>query len=216
MRRNAKQAGLSVCERMIGLYAPYVLVRCAGYTNGWRQAQQIGAYTLVTACLLARELGYALPLGTMVEVVLSVVGPDVVAGAEGEDWRTGEDAPLIADPGMQRITQGVNALERSLREVLVLHYACGLDMEDLGRLLHRPAGQIVTRLRRAERLLTRRLEGLRGERCGAGGVNVHSLLAQFPARLDAGWMQEVADCALEYLARHAGGSCRRHAHGDWN
>ena len=35
-------------ERIIELYTPYVLVRCSRYTNGRRQAQQIGVYTLVT------------------------------------------------------------------------------------------------------------------------------------------------------------------------
>ncbi len=205
MQERLAEAVFTVEERIVQVYAPYVLVRCARYTNGRRQAQQIGAYTLVTACLLARELGDGLPLGTMVEVVLSVVGPDVLAGAEGEDWRIGGDEPLIADPGMRKIARGLNALERSLREVLVLHYVSGLDIEDLPRLLHRPPDEIVAKLGRAERLLARRLDGPGDEGRAARDVDVRSRLAEFTAGLDGGWMEEVAQCALEYLGGYAAG-----------
>ncbi len=215
MRDGSAEAVFTVEERIVPVYAPYVLVRCARYTNGRRQAQQIGAYTLVTACLLARELGHALPLGTMLEIVLSVVGPDVLAGAKGEDWRTGGDEPLIADPRMRKIAQGLNALERSLREVLVLHYVSGLDTKDVVRLSQRPAGEIAENLGRAERLLIRRLEGLHSEGCEASGVDVRCWLAEFTAGLDGGWITEVAECALDYLAtcgrRHPQRGCR-----DWD
>ena len=40
VRRCVEGAMLPVYERIIELYAPYVLVRCAQYTNGRRQAQQ--------------------------------------------------------------------------------------------------------------------------------------------------------------------------------
>ena len=57
MQEGSAEAVFTVEERIVQTYAPYVLVRCAQYTNGRRQAQQIGAYTLVTACLLAQGLG---------------------------------------------------------------------------------------------------------------------------------------------------------------
>ncbi len=199
VRRSADRAELAVYERIVQVYASYVLVRCARYTNGRRQAQQIGTYTLVTACLLARGLGDALPLGTVLEIVLRVVGPDVLAGAEGEDWRTGGDEPLIVDPGTRKIAQGLNALERSLREVLVLHYVSGLETEDLAWLLQRPAGEVVALLGRARRLLARRLAGLGDEGRGTRGRDVRSLLAEFAAGMDGGWISEVAECALDYL-----------------
>ncbi len=199
MQDGSAEAMFTVYGRIVPVYAPYVLVRCARYTNGRRQAQQIGAYTLVTACLLARELGNALPAGTMVETVLSVVGPDVLAGAEGEDWRTGEDEPLLADARMRRVAQGLNALKGPLREALVLRYVCGLEPGVLAWLLQKPAAEIVATLGRAERLLTRRLEGLRDEDRGTRGVGVRSLLAEFAAGLDGGWIAEVAACTLDYL-----------------
>jgi hypothetical protein len=207
MRRiQADWAEVAVYERIVQVYTPYILVRCARYTNGRRQAQQIGVYTLVTACLLARRLGHVLPFGTVLEIVLRMVGPDVLAGACGEDWRIGADAPLLVSPRMRYLATSLNALKRRGREVLVLHHLGGLPPEDLARLLGQPVEQVQARLGRAERRLAQWL----------GAADVRSRLAEFAAGLDRGWMQEVADGALEYLARHAGGSRRRRAHGDWN
>jgi len=106
---------------------------------------------------------------------------------------------------MRKIAQGLNALERSLREVLVLRCVCGLDTEDLAWLLQRPGGEIVALLARARRLLTKRLAGLADEGRGTSGVDVRSLLAEFAAGLDRGWIAEVADCALDYLNGSAAG-----------
>ncbi len=71
VRQCLGRAELAVCERIMELYAPYVLVRCTRYTNRRRQAQQIGAYTLISTCSLAGELGPALPLGRIVDIVVS-------------------------------------------------------------------------------------------------------------------------------------------------
>ena len=67
-------------EWIIDLYAPYVLIRCAGFTNDRSQALMIGAYTLVTTCLMAERLDHLGQLGISVDVVVEVVGPDVVGG----------------------------------------------------------------------------------------------------------------------------------------
>ncbi len=196
MQESAAEAAFIVEGRIVPVYAPYVLVRCARYTNGRRQAQQIGAYTLVTACLLARGLGHALPLGTLLEVVLRVVGPDVLAGARGEDWRTGADGPLLASPRMRYTATSLNALKRRGREVLVLHHLGGLTPEDLARLLEQPVEQVRARLGRAERHLAQWL----------GTADVRSRLAEFAAGLDRAWMNEVARCALDYLRGSAASS----------
>jgi hypothetical protein len=206
MRRMQADWAQAVYERIVEVYTPYILVRCARYTNGRRQAQQIGVYTLVTACLLARRLGHVLAFGTVLEIVLRVVGPDVLAGACGEDWRVGADEPLLASPRMRYLATSLNALKRRGREVLVLHHLGGLPPEDLARLWEQPVEQVRARLGRAERRLAQWL----------GAADVRSRLAEFAAGLDRGWIEEVADGALEYLARHAGGSRRRRAHGDWN
>jgi len=84
VRRCVEGAELAVYERIIELYAPYVLVRCARYTNGRRQAQQIGVYTLITTCAVATELEHVGQLSWLVDIMVGVVGPDVVSGGEGE------------------------------------------------------------------------------------------------------------------------------------
>jgi hypothetical protein len=195
-RMQAHWAEAAVYERIVQVYTPYILVRCARYTNGRRQAQQIGVYTLVTACLLARGPGHVLPFGTVLEIVLGGVGPDVLAGACGEDWRTGPDEPLLASPRMRYLATSLNALKRRGREVLVLHHLGGLTAEDLARLWEQPVEQVRARLGRAERRLAQWL----------GPADVRSRLAEFAAGLDRGWMAEVARCALDYLRGSAAGS----------
>jgi hypothetical protein len=196
-RRCSEETVLAVYGRIVELYTSYILVRCARYTTGRRQAQQIGAYTLIGTCLAAREVGYAVPVGRIVESVLGVVGPDVMAGAQGEDWRNGRDERLLADPRMRHTATALNALKQRGREVLVLHYVAGLTPEDLARLLEQPPGEVLTRIGRAERRLARWL----------GVPDVRALLTQFAAGLDAGWMAEVAGCAMDYLV-----TCGRRHH----
>jgi hypothetical protein len=154
---------------------------------------------------VAREVGYTLPVGRIVESVLRVVGPDVLAGARGEDWRDGPNEPLLVDPRMRHMATALNALKRPRREVLVLHHVAGLTPENMARLLEQPPGEVLARIGRAERHLAK----------WVGVADVRSLLAQFAAGLDGGWMQEVGDCALAYLAACAQRG-RPRVRGDWN
>jgi hypothetical protein len=193
VRQSLDRAELAVCERIIACYCPYVLIRCARYTNGRRQAQQIGAYALVTACLMALEVGDVLPIGKIVETELRVIGRDVLRGARGEDWREGPDEPLLVGPWMQYMATALNALKRPGREVLILHHLDGLTPEDLARRLEQPVGEVQVRLGRAERRLAQWL----------ATPDVRPALARFAAGLDRGWMQEVAACAMNYLSTQA-------------
>ncbi len=204
MRQWVDPARLTVYEEIIELYAPYVLIRCARYTNRRRQAQQIGAYTLITTCLLAGELEPVVPLGRVVEIVLGVVGPDVVS--RGEDWRDGPDEPLLVDPRRRYIATALNALKRREREVLVLHHVAGLTPADLAGLLEQPPDAVRARIDRAER----HLAGWLGMR------DVRAPMAEFAANLDTGWMREVADCVMDYLAAPAGWPRPRRRCGDWD
>jgi DNA-directed RNA polymerase specialized sigma24 family protein len=206
MRQCSREAVPAVYERIVAVYTPYVLVRCARYTNGRRQAQQIGAYTLIVTCLATRAVGPAVPVGRIVESVLGVVGADVSAGARGEDWRDGPDEPLLVDPRMRYMATALNALKRRGREVLVLHHVAGLTPADLAALLEQPPDAVLARIRRAESHLARWLNVR----------DVRGALAEFAAGLDTGWMQEVAGCALEYLARQARPRRSRPARPDWN
>ncbi len=200
VRQCLERAELAVFERITELYVPYVLIRCARYTNRRRQAQRIGAYALVSTCFLAREVGPVLPLGRIVDIVVGVVARDVMSRGAGEAWWGQSDELLFVDARMWKMARALNSLKGPLREALVLHHVCGTDLDDLARLLQKSAGETVARIRRAERLLAGRLESLCDEGRGAGAADVRSWLAQFAAGLDGGWMEEVVYCAMDYLA----------------
>ncbi len=193
VRQSLDRAELPAYERIIGCYCPYVLIRCARYTNGRRQAQQIGAYALTTACVMLRKLGDAVPIGKIVEMELRVIGPDVLRGARGEDWRDGPDEPLLVGPWMQYMATALNALKRPGREVLILHHIDGMELGDLARLLEQPVDEVQARLGRAERRLAQWL----------ATPDIRPALTRFAAALDHGWMQEVAGYAMAYLSANA-------------
>jgi DNA-directed RNA polymerase specialized sigma24 family protein len=216
VRQWVDPALLVVYAGIIELYVPYVLIRCARYTNRRRQAQQIGTYTLITTCLVAGKLGQVEQLGRVVDVVLGVVGPDVVSGGPGDLWCGEGEELLIVDQRMRKLAAALNSLKRPWREVLVLHYVTGIEPADLARLLQEPAAEVTAKIGRAERLLAKRLEGLHGKGDKAGAADLPSLLTQFAAALDAGWIREVADCAIDYLAAPAGRPRRRHRCRDWD
>jgi hypothetical protein len=138
--------------------------------------------------------------------MIAVVGPDMVAGGEGESWWGDSEELLIVDGRMRTVAVALNALHRPLREVLVLHHVTGLSPEDLARLLETPAAQVAAQIGRGERLLAKHLAGPHGEGDEAATPDVRSVLDQFAAGLDGGWMAEVAACAMDYLA----GSVRRY------
>jgi hypothetical protein len=203
VRQTVDRALLPVYERIMELYGPYVLVRCARYTNRRGQAQHIGVYTLISACFLARELGPVLSLGRIVDVAVAVAGPDIVSKGEGRARSGQPEELLIVDRQMRELVQALNSLKGPLREVVVLHHVSGLDTDDLARLLEEPAGEVTAQIGRGERALARRL----------GVADVRGLLARFATGLDTAWILGVAGGALDYLDQQAG---PRPACPDWN
>ena len=194
VRQSLDRAELAVCERIIACYCPYVLVRCAqvherpetgpadrGVCPGHGVPHGTGGGR--RSCRSARSWRSS----------CRVVGPDVLRGARGEDWRDGPDEPLLVGPWMQYMATALNALKRPGREVLILHHLDGLTPEDLARLLEQPVGEVQARLGRAERRLAQWL----------ATPDVRPALARFAAGLDIGWMQEVAGYAMDYLSAQA-------------
>ncbi len=188
-------------EWIIDLYAPYVFVRCAGFTNDRDEALLIGAYTLITTCLMAERLDHPGQLGISVDVVADVVGPDVVGGCEDPFLRHGGGELLIPDERTRDLAEALNMLERPMREAIVLHHLGGLAESSMARVLNRPAAEIAARITRGERLLAGYLSGFRPDGGVVAPCAVRSLLAEFEAALDARWVREVRDCAIDYLAR---------------
>ncbi len=206
VRQGVDRAMLPIYERIMELYGPYVLVRCAQYTNRRRQTVQIGVLTLITTCLLASELPWAGQLSLLLDVIMDVIGPDVVSRGEGAAWWGESEELLLVDEKLRRLVRALNRLRRPLRAVVVLHHVAGLEPEEVARLLEEPAAQVAARIGRGERALAERL----------GVAEARGLLARFAAGLDTGWIQEVAACALDYLAQRARHSRSRRACRDWN
>ena len=191
VRRNASRAELARYQRIIGVYAPYVLIRCAAFTNSRRVSQEIGAYVLICTCLLSSKLDHSGQLGILVEVMLETVGPDVTSRDEGEG-----DEPLLADRRMRILVNALNRLDRPLREVLILRSIGGRQVSELARLLQKPSGEIEANLASVEEVLAEDL-GL------PDAVDVQTLLAAVMARMDFDWILEVGCAAMAYLAGEA-------------
>jgi len=208
VRHGVNGARLPLYEWIIEWYAPYVLVRCARFTNRRRQAQEIGMYTLATTCVLAGELDHLEPLGILVDLMVDVVGPDVVLRREpAVPW---DDELLIADERMRDLAEALNLLARPVREVLILHHLAAMEPSELAKLLHYPAVDIAAKINRAESLLAESLTSLRADGEAPAQPDVRALLADFAAALDTAWLQDVADCAISYLAHHEGQPSRPH------
>ena len=178
-------------------------MRCSRYTNNRRQAQQIAAYVLVCTCLLSGKVKHLGRVGRIVDVMMRVIGPDVVLSGEGKAWWGDSPELLIVDTRMRELAKALNVLKRPWREVLVLHHIAGIEVSDLASLLQRSADQIAMRVHRAERLAGRCLGGFHANGDRPSVPMVRSLLAQFLAALDAGWIEEVTYCAMAYLVGQA-------------
>jgi len=198
VRHGVNGARLPLYEWIIERYAPYVLVRCAGFTNSRRQAQEIGVYTLITTCLLAGELDHLGRLGILVDFMADLIGPDMVLAGEPPVLR--DDEPLITDNRMRDLAEALNLLARPAREVLILHHLAAMEPAELAQLLHSPPVKIASKINQAETLLAESLTSLRANANDPPLPDVRTLLADFVAALDTAWLQEVADCAIRYLA----------------
>ena len=197
---------LPVYERIMELYGPYVLVRCAKCTNRRLQAENIGVFTLITTCLLVNELPRAGEISRFIDVMVEVVRPDVVLRGRGKAWWGKSEDLLLADEEQERLVQALNRLPRPLRTVVVLHHVAGVEPQEVARLLEAPGTLVTAQLGRGERALAKRL----------GVPDARGLLARFAAGLDTAWIQEAAACALDYLDGQARPGRPRTACPDWN
>jgi len=195
-----EQARIDGYRQTIERYLRYVLIRCAGYTNNKAQVQRIAAYTLAMACLLLDKLRGQAELGSVVEMMIRIVGEDPRG-----DWR------LDADEGGEEITQRVfvlnermcevagtiNAVEPLARQLLILHHverlsvgvladAYGLSVDEVGKALAQGGGQFI--------------EILRGLSAGDDGTepDVGMLLGMLADCIDMPWAESLGAFALGY------------------
>jgi len=197
-----EQARLTAYRHIIERYLRYVLIRCTGYTNNKAQVQRIAAYTLVTACLLFDKLRGRAELGSLVEMMVRIVGEDPMG-----DWR------LSTDEGEEEITQRVfvlndrmcsvagtiNVVEPLARQLLILHHVERLAMGVLADAYGVSPEEIGEALADAERQF---LEILRGLSPGDDGTepDVGMLLVMLSECIDMPWAQALGTFALGYAA----------------
>ncbi len=186
--RHTDRAELVWYQRIIEMYAPYVLVRCAAFTNSRRLSQEIGAHVLICACLMSSRLNRLERFGFLVETMLDVVGPDV----ESRGDAVGEEQ-LLADGRMWDLAQALNRMKRSWREVLVLRSIACREASELAWLLRKPASEIDASLACAA-------EALAEDLILPGPESTQALLAEFAVKLDLDWIREVGCCAMGFLA----------------
>ena len=190
---------LRLCEWIVKSYARYALLRCARFTNSRSRAEQIGVYTLITTCLLARELECRAQLAMLVDTMSDVIGRDV-AGDETSDQPCGADEPLIADEKLRELVEALNGLDRFTREVLAFRHIERMSVAAIARRLHESCEELTARIARAEELLAEQLGELHVPGSEPNGPDVPSLLAEFAVTLEADWVRNVGQCALAYLA----------------
>jgi hypothetical protein len=71
-----EQTRLTAYGHIIQRHLRYVLIRCTGYTNDKSQVQRMAVHALITACLLFDKLSRLGELGSLVEMVVKIVGED--------------------------------------------------------------------------------------------------------------------------------------------
>ncbi len=193
---------LQLCEWVLEFYATYILIRCAKFTNSRSRAERIGVYTLITTCLLAREIEHLGQLGLLIDTMADVVAEDMLGTTiETPDRHTRVDDLLIPDGKLRGLADELNRLERFTRAVLVFHHVEGLDTEIVAGLLQSSPMEVTARIAGGERLLRQRLGESHAWGHRTDGRDVQALLAELAESIDAHWIREVGDCARDYLAR---------------
>jgi hypothetical protein len=156
----------------------------------------------VTACLLSDKLRGLGQLGSLVEMMVKIVGEDPMG-----DWR------LDTDDGGERITQrvfvltdrmcsvaaAINSVDPFGRELLILHHVERLAVAVLADAHGVSVDDIRRALAEAERQFTELLQGLSGWEDGTE-PDVGMLLVELADCIDLPWAEALGAFALGYAA----------------
>ena len=200
-----EQVRVTAYGHIIRRYLRYVLIRCTGYSNDKGQVQRMAVYALVTACLLFDKLSSLGELGSLVEMMVKIVGedpvPELSCDARCEAYE--REAVFVLDGRMCEVAGAINALEQASRELLVLRHVEGLEIVALADARGVTAEEVRAALAAAEGEFVELLRGL-SSWTGTDGVDVHGLLAEFAGCLDLYWANDLGVFALQYAAQWKG------------
>jgi len=204
MRPRIQQADekvrLTAYGHIIHRYLRYVLIRCTGYTNDKSQVQRMAVYALVTACLLFDKLTRLGQLGSLVEMMVKIVGedptPDLSAIAT-PDRANGIEPVFVLDERMCEVAGAINVLDQFSRELLVLHHIEGLELATLADAHGLSIDDIRQALAEAEGEFVDLLHGL-SSWSEEITPNAHTLLMALAGCMDEAWANELGVYALRY------------------
>jgi hypothetical protein len=200
-----EEARFAAYRHIIERYLRYVLIRCAGYTNDKAQVQRIAAYTLVTVCLLFDKLRRVGELGSLVELMVKIVGEDPMPELPVDMRRAVCDVePVFALNGrMCAVAAAINSVDPFGRELLILHHVERLAVGVLAAAHGVSVDDIRRALAEAERQFTELLQGLSGWDDGTE-PDVGALLVELADCIDLPWAEGVGEFALRYAAEWNG------------
>jgi hypothetical protein len=206
MRPHAQQADeqtrLTAYRHIIQRYLRYVLIRCTGYTNDKAQAQRMAVYALVTACLLFDKLRGLGELGSLVEMMVKIVGEDPPPDLRMVDapGRANDAEPvLVLDGRMCEVAGAINGLEQFARELLVLYHIERLEVATLADARGMPVDDMRKAVVKAERQFIELLRGLSAWDDGTE-PDVHALLVGLADCIDLPWAESLGEFAMRYAA----------------
>jgi DNA-directed RNA polymerase specialized sigma24 family protein len=205
MRPRIQQADekerFTAYRHIIHRYLRYVLIRCTGYTNDKSQVQRMAVYALVTACLLFDKLTRLGQLGSLVEMMVKIVGEDPTWECNTDRWAETHDREpvFVLDERMCEVAGAINALDQFSRELLVLHHIEGIKVATLADAHGLSIAETRDALAEAEDRFTELLHGLSSWQSEAT-PDVRSLLAEFANCMDQAWANALGVYALRYVA----------------
>jgi len=196
-----EQVRLTAYGHIIHRYLRYVLIRCTSYTNDKAQAQRMAVYALVTACLLFDKLRGLGQLGSLIEMMVRIVGedptPELFVDMRGDAYD--RESVFVLDGRMCEVAGAINGLDQLSRELLVLHHIERIEVVTLADTHGMSIDDIRKALAEAEGQFIKLLHGLSSWR-GEIEPDVHSLLAEFADCIDLPWANGLAVFALRYAA----------------
>jgi hypothetical protein len=201
-----EQARLNAYRHIIERYLRYVLIRCTGYTNDKTQVQRIAAYALVTVCLLFEKLRRVGDLGSLVELMVKIVGEDPMPELPVDMRRAVCDVEpvFVLDGRMCAVAAAINGVDAFSRELLILYHIERLQVPTLGAAHGMSVDVIDVSLGYAEKQFTELLQGLSGWD-DKSKPDVGALLVELADCIDLPWAEALGEFALRYAAEWDGG-----------